>query len=119
MRPECYFTQVGQGVLAAVSTRTFQVGASALRFCSGPAFKASGSSPFGGGGGAHLIGVLQAVEGKGLDQLGFPGVAAIHGIHVGQVPRAAERQDDPIRAATKPGQKSWRSTSRNAGFTGG
>src|ERR1039458_8187201 len=52
MRPKGYFIQVGQGVLAAVSTRTFHVGASVLRACLAQRSSASGSSPFVGGGGA-------------------------------------------------------------------
>ncbi len=52
MQPEGYFIQVGHDAAAAVSTRTFQVGKSGLAVCRAQRFKASGSLPLGGGGGA-------------------------------------------------------------------
>ncbi len=94
MRPKGYFTQVGQGVFAAVSTRTFQVGASVSRFCSDPALERFGIIPSRRRGRGDLTGILKAVESKRLDQLRFPRIAAIDRIHTGQMPRATERQDD-------------------------
>ena len=66
MRPEFYFTQVGQGVLAAVSTRTFHVGASASRFCLAQRSSASGSSPLGGGGDVTLLAYCSPSKVKAL-----------------------------------------------------
>jgi hypothetical protein len=60
----------------------------------GPAIQRLGIIPFRGRRRRNLIGVLQAIEGKGFDQLRFPGSAAIGCVHGGQMPRAAERQYD-------------------------
>ena len=122
--PEFILFRSDRASAAAVSTRIFHVGGVALACClaqrSSASASAARSSNLGGGGGAISIRVLQAAGGKGLDQLNFRRGVSGHGVHAGQMPRAAKHQDNARPATTtKPGQKSCRSTSRKAGFTGG
>src|ERR1035438_468520 len=72
---------------------------------SSPAFEGFGIVPFRWWWRRNLIGVLQAIEGKGFDQLRFRSGAAIDGIHTGQMPRAAERQDDSNQSGDEAGPK--------------
>src|ERR1035437_5370912 len=102
MRPKGYFTQVGQGVFAAVSTRTFQVGAAGL---SSPALERFGIIPPRRWRRRNLFGVLQAIKRKSLDQLSFGGGAAILRIHSSQMPCAAEHQDDADQGGDEPRPK--------------
>ena len=72
---------------------------------SGPAFERFGIIPFRRWWWRNLIGVLQAIEGKRFDQLRFRSRTAIDGIHTGQMPRAAERQDDSNQGSDEAGPK--------------
>src|ERR1035438_9619744 len=72
---------------------------------SGPAFERLGIIPFRRWWWRNLIGVLQAIEGKRFDQLRFRSRTAIDGIHTGQMPRAAERQDDSNQGSDEAGPK--------------
>ena len=107
-----YFIHVGQGVFAPASTRTFHAGGCGVGLLFGPAVQRLAgighAVQFGRRRRRDLVRVLQAAGGEGLDQLRFPGGVAVHGIHVGQMPRAAKRQ-------RRAGQRDDESAARNRG----
>ena len=118
-----YFIQVGQGVFASVSTRTFHLGGVALACClaqrSSASASAAGSSSFGGDGGANWLAYCTPPEEKALtnwisDAVLPPTVSTP--VRCRAPPKA---RTPPIRTTMNPGQKSWRSNARIAGFTGG
>src|ERR1035437_672101 len=91
---------LGRGIDPHLPTR--RLGVAGL---SGPAFERFGIIPFRRWWRRNLIGVLQAIEGKRFDQLRFRSGAAINRIHAGQMPRAAEGQDDSNQGSDEAGPK--------------
>jgi hypothetical protein len=106
-------------VLAAVSTRTFHVGASVLRVCLAHRSSASGSSPFGGGGGAMCWGNFKPSNEKAFTNCVSDAVppSTVSTPVKCRAPQNVRMM--PISAAMKPGQKSCRSRLRRVGSRGG
>lgn len=111
MRPKAYFTHVGQGVFASVSTRTFHVAATLLmRFCdhfSKASAACAGSSTFGGGASASWLANLRPpVENALINCVSCAGVCFKVSTFVQCRPAQTMRMM-PITTITPPVQKSW------------
>ncbi len=98
MWPEFILFRSDRAFSAPASTRIFHAGGWRVGLLFGPAVQRLG---FGIGRvlqfrrrrRRELVRVLQAAGGKGLDQLNFRRGISVDGVHAGQMPRAAKRQD--------------------------